>query len=189
VARSLKKVEVKFRIFGFGPSDQQTLMRLNMFRGGDGGPAAIAWCFYYLLERFLKCGLAEIPSYAIVHPYSPNTNRKPPREVRDAMITLQTVVMDFEVGNEQPSVFQDTEEHYTLWDYRVRGCLAQDPAYELFTMHPKWLADTAKHELESMQGMSSIVAYWAGLLFERVGAMQINLNGSPLGEVLFGSAR
>jgi hypothetical protein len=96
--------------------------------------------------------------------------------------------MDFEIGGGQTSVFQDTREHRTLWDYRAWRVRARDPAYDMFTMHPKWLADTAKGELESMQRNSSIVAHWAGILFERVGSAQINLNGLPHGQVLFGSA-
>jgi hypothetical protein len=146
------------------------------FMGGDGGPPEILWCFYSLLERFLKCG----PVGDQGKPDSPDRN-----------ITIQVLTLDF-VTPPDINTLDTTPEKLDYWRYtrrrreRIRSSANGLP---MSVVRPEWLAEFIMRDIYGLLAMGYHTAAYGGILYERIGVIRICVDGNlkaemELGEIL-----
>ena len=132
------------------------------FRGGDGGPQQIVWCFYSLMVRFLTFG--------------PVGERK--LGSQDRNITIRTLTLDVVTPSDGGLMMVDSIENCNNWfdsrkGYHGRGYIGLSS----FSMRPEWLADFLGNNIYILLRMSYHTASYGMILYERIGTIRLCVDG------------
>lgn len=159
-------VLAKFRIFGNLQDDYHSVID-----PGDASPPQLVWCFYSLLERFLRRG-----------PVGQRRMRS-----TDRNITIKTLTLDFLSPSDSTMVLQSTNE-YRQWlksRSKLRGLWKQpdgNTSVIQTEMDPEWLVDFVLEYLCSLLRMGYHTALYGKILYERVGVIRACVDGKLEGE-------
>ncbi|KAH7419690.1 hypothetical protein BKA64DRAFT_651414 [Cadophora sp. MPI-SDFR-AT-0126] len=122
------------------------------FRGGDGGPPWMVWCFHSLLIRFLEAG-----------PLGRQENRI------DRGVSVQSVVLDIKTPAVQPGMIA-TVENSTPGRLRRMN---RETGPKIF-MHPMFILGFVRRWINFISGSRS---YGGELIHTRVGILKLMLDG------------
>jgi hypothetical protein len=153
----VKRVHVSFRIF---PKTKAGPGGYTGFRGGDGGPPAIFWQLYALLERSLRCG----PT---------NTHIKQEKGFQAIQVLDLDVIAPIGI----------TEEQYNLRTLRRHD--QQRLEHEgkiLHVVRPETWLSTIKSGIGILSGMYRDAFPMGCILYERIGTIRFMLDGEVKAE-------
>ncbi|EGD87953.1 hypothetical protein H112_04427 [Trichophyton rubrum D6] len=178
---------VTIQAFGTCPVTKTSLSGVNAFRS-DMGPSEVQWAFYRPLVNLLRDG----PGTEMW------TSKKPTqRPVIEALsqpggsnrgITVGTLILDFQksvdntitdyiffkwAANQEGGLFQPWKE--------CRGMPSQIDGWEdvhRIVIRPEWLVSYLTMRLSFMLGMSYHTSQYSSVLFERIGKIEIRLDGA-----------
>lgn len=162
VCRRVDTVRVSIRTVGSPPP------RRSMFQPGDGGPAQMAWSFFSLLERFLRLG-----PVAPGHPHGPESRMKS----TDRGLSIRNLELDVRPPGRIPARYKLAAPDQRL----VRpGTPRRDRRGEKnLIMHPQEVAEFLCDMIQALTDMSYYTAAHGAVLFERVGRIQVRVDGQP----------
>ena len=145
------------------------------FARGNGGLLDIVWCYYWLLEHFLKYGIG------------PASQRKR----HDLSVT--TITLSFVSDKNDDHMPEDTEEHEQRWwerqYYYQRNAGYRDMDLELLAannslhMHPRWLASFIAKQIESLVHMDYHQSEHGALIHERIANIRILSQGQLVKQI------
>lgn len=156
LTRCVERIDVTFRIYGRSRDVCSAL-------APDGYPPRILWCFYFLLEHFLKRGTGSA-------------------EEKDKEVYVKVMNVDFVAGKGQEML---GEEERTLWLFQ-RG--VDRPIEDTRIMRPAWLAGVFLSRLVLLLCMNYHTAEYGALLHERVGIIRVLIDGRLSNELDVGRA-
>jgi len=141
---------------------------------GPGEIIDLVWCFYYLLERFFRCGLGRLAHPAKGQPYR-----------GDCILAIGNITMDFCGGDPRPGL---CVQHDGEGPVLCRGEDVQpDDDYVAYDTHRRaWLADFVDSYLQSLARMCCDHAKYGLLLYERVGTIDAKIQAAQSWVVLLG---
>ena len=154
-------VLAKFRIFGNQQNDYHSVLD-----PGDASPLQLVWCFYCLLERFLRRG--------------PVGQRR--MRLADRNITIKTLTLDFLSPSDSTMRLRSTNE-YRQWlksRSKLRGLWEQPDGNNSVVpsdMHPEWLMDFVSDYICMLLGMDYHMELYGKILYERVGVIRVCVDG------------
>ncbi|KAL1983107.1 hypothetical protein VTN96DRAFT_437 [Rasamsonia emersonii] len=137
---------------------------------GDGAPEQIVWCFYGLMEWFLKCG-----------PVGKQQRRRGGEgsQEKDGGVIAQVLTLDC-VTPPDPSTLPAPEVTYGDWIrpwarpyLPVRG--SKEPPKGV--MRPEWLARFIIGKINMLLDMSYHTAYYGRIMYERIGVIRVCVDG------------
>jgi len=145
------------------------------FRGGNGGPPRIVWAFYILLERFVKVGPVGPMTVEVFH------NEEAVRKAVDHNISVKTLRVDVRTPDKLPrgckmNPWPPTAESLQR-RRRVRNCGAHTNPEEHWMMHPEEVLDFLQSYMDALLSMNYHTAAFGALFYERVGTIEIKLDG------------
>ncbi|DAA77032.1 TPA_exp: Uncharacterized protein A8136_6798 [Trichophyton benhamiae CBS 112371] len=179
-------VVVTIQAFGTCPVTKASMSGVNAFRS-DMGPTEVQWAFYRPLVNLLRDG----PGPEMW------TSKKPTqRPVIEALsqlggsnrgITVGTLILDFQKSTDNTA----TDDIYYKWAAdqegglfqpwkECRGMPSQIDGWEdvhRIVIRPEWLMRYLTMRLSFMLGMSYHTSQYSSVLFERIGKIDIRLNG------------
>ncbi|OGM41681.1 hypothetical protein ABOM_009960 [Aspergillus bombycis] len=145
---------------------------------GDGGHLGFQWSFYALLERFIRYG-----------PVDEKTSRKEAPMDVDRDVTVKTLVLDFQSAESELSFPPDEVDYRWWWRRQYR----QDPRpgteagvnFELsdHKTRPEWFAKYLSGHIYALLGMTYHTAEYGKILYERIGAIKVLVNGERNAEI------
>ena len=151
----LDELVATFRICGTKGED-------SGFRGGDGGPQQIVWCFYNLMERFLTFG--------------PVGERKAGSQDRN--ISVRSLTLDVVTPSDGQVMMADSRENCNKWfDHRRRYHGPEDPDLSSFSIRPEWLAGFLSNHIHSLLHMGYYTAKYGMIMHERIGTTRLCVDG------------
>jgi hypothetical protein len=177
LAEQVDHVDVTFRIF---ETTRDTSDR-SAFRGGNGSPPQIYWCFYFLLEHFLTHG-----------PLCPGHGKTSKRN-KNREVSVKTVNLNFVAGDTHLLPPTKEEVSYHSWWHPQRrmhfgGKRQQDDAEPpKYIIRPEWLAKTITGPFCSLLSMDYHTAAYGGMIHERMGSVRFNVDGELPWEVDIGA--
>ncbi|KAK7679628.1 hypothetical protein QCA50_017340 [Cerrena zonata] len=179
--QEIDQVDVTFRIFGNLAQIIKENRRLwSAFRIGNGSPPSLTWCFYYLLERFLRLGPDVTRS--VLDPTSP-----------DRKFSVKTLNVNITVGEGEVMLGEEEQGSWReLQDIHHYGYADDDgetpPDFQgSRVMRPEWLANFVIEYLHILTSMGYHTAKYGAILFERVGTIRVSVEGVLLHEIELGS--
>lgn len=153
------RVYCQIRNIGFPTQDRQVQ---SLYQRGDGGPAAIAWAYYNLVERFLKVG---------------PIGRQPGKE--DKRISIKELVIDILTpdGLPDPKNLEYLKNRLRVAsERRIRFREGESP----FMRHPKSVANNVFMGFSGLLSMKRDFAHYGGLIYDRIGSIKVLVDGAPL---------
>jgi hypothetical protein len=156
VTNEVEKVRVTLRSVGTANAVEGA----KGFSGGDGGPPLIVWAFYDLLIRFIL-GI----------PYDRRTPRKDKFLKHDVSIKL--LELDIRSPNVPANMIARDIAYNRLHERRRRDGID-------YLMNPAFLAKFLERHLRSL--LQGHIAEYGRLLYERIGTINVYLDGEILKE-------
>lgn len=176
VAKRVQRVDVQLRIFG----PHQGSSRRSIFARGDGGPSQIHWTLYYILERFLRLGLAQIPRL-VPDEYLRSKTLKNLSFAKDLEMVVDQIAIDVSTGDIEHETYGDTPEHMDRWRTTYSHWRLDDnednEERPPLQMHPKWLAGIVDSAIGSLVDMSYHTSSYGQVVYDRVGTFLVTCNG------------
>ncbi|OJJ43902.1 hypothetical protein ASPZODRAFT_19202 [Penicilliopsis zonata CBS 506.65] len=168
--RHLDKVTATVRLFDSGNS-QQTRAIDRYFHTGDRTPPKITWCFYTVLERFLRCGPLA--------PSLPFISRFLARPIGfDQGFTIKTLVLDF--LSPPPPPPKNPKETVKDGASDLATSNEQESVDSMVLYKADWLANFVQMYMNALLMMSYHTAAYGGILYERIGNIELRVDGELL---------
>jgi hypothetical protein len=157
LSNHVDRVAATFRIFGHW--DRKSRSALGI---GNASPPQIVWCFYSLMERFLRRG--------------PVGEREAGSQDRN--ITISVLTLDF-LTPQDIDMLPPQQAKYNDWfQSRVRTRRRRaDADMANFIMRPEWLAAFVSDFMSGLLRMGYHTARYGMIIYERIGTIQICVDG------------
>ena len=152
----IEKVEVTFRLY----ASQKYKSGYDALRGGDGSPPGLLWCFYFVLEHFLKRGSDD--TFGVGE--------------RDKEISVKVIDVAFVAGEGQQML-----QERPSWQRLYRA--ARVDTGNTHIMQPLWIAQMISGRLNGLLGMNYHTARYGAILHERVATIRVSAVGELLREL------
>ncbi|KAK5163888.1 uncharacterized protein LTR77_010282 [Saxophila tyrrhenica] len=149
VAKRISEVKVNFRVYDAEEDDEAHCV----VREG-GGHESLEWCFWFLLECFLRCGPANPPVASHDEPYR-----------SDSISCIEDVSIEFSTGtppSKQSASEEDEIQQKLVGAYRKRR---------------NKIADHIIHKTYELMSMGYHESEYGKLLYERIGDMRAGGEG------------
>ncbi|KZV80200.1 hypothetical protein EXIGLDRAFT_733449 [Exidia glandulosa HHB12029] len=152
-------IDVSMRTFGTGEgSEMKTRSYVHSaFTPGDGSPPPIVWCFYFLIEHFLRVG--PFPKV---------------QDAEDRRLGIRKLVLDFHTPKEGPFPPAGVRMHQWVRERRYRN---EGPLRNT-VLPADWLADFLHNDLYGLLCMNYHTAAYGGILHERIGEIELLVDGA-----------
>lgn len=157
------RVYTQIRSIGFPSQDRWTL-----FRGGCGGPPALTWAFYNLIERFVKVG-----------PVGRRANKEDKRiSIKDLIIDVRTPDVAPELI--APAVIDSTGGGALCFGENAGRQYSSRDTFEFPVMrHPKSIAAYISSDFHYLLMMCGDRGMYGGIIYERIGSIKVLVDGEP----------
>ncbi|EFR00862.1 hypothetical protein MGYG_03866 [Nannizzia gypsea CBS 118893] len=185
-------VVVTIQAFGTCPVTKASMDGINAFRS-DMGATEVQWAFYRPLVNLLKGGSGPDMWTNKRHSQRPviGTLLQPGSLSRG--IVVRTLTLDFQKSTDNTS----TDDIYHKWAMgeegnlfqswkECRGMPSQIDGWEdvhRVVVRPEWLMKYLVGQLSCLLGMSYHTSQYGSVLFERIGKIEIQLNGDTTREI------
>jgi hypothetical protein len=143
------KVHAAFRLVGINQGQR------SAFQIGCGGPPMITWCFYSILERFLRVGA-----------------KGPQSKKHDELVSIKLLEIDVRTSDVAPEMLAPKD---TCGPDKLRR-LRKESGID-YLMHPGYLVNFICGDIERLLQMCCHTAEFGGILFERIGTIKLMLDG------------
>ena len=154
LTRHVEQVNVTFRLY----ASQSHESGYYALKPGDGSPPSLLWCFYFILEHFLKRGPGG--TFGIGE--------------KDKEICVKVINVAFAAGEGQ-QILQERPS----WQRVYKGAKVGTGRI----MQPLWIAQMISDPLSSLLCMNYHTAEYGAILHERVGTIRVSVAGELLIEL------
>jgi hypothetical protein len=164
ITKRVSTLHVDVRLFGHIMSKEVARRQV-----GDGGIVGFHWSFYGLLQRFLRYGPVD----------ERKKSSKPPFESDDYDVTVKLLVLNFKSAELEPAFPPDTVTYDTWesWHFMHFYSRQRDIDLERYTTRPEWVSKFLVSEIRSLLRMNYYTASYGKILYERIGAIRILVDG------------
>lgn len=125
------------------------------FSGGCGGPPMITWCFYSILERFLRVGAKGLQE-----------------KEHDELVSIKLLEVDVRTPDVAPDMLAPKDIYRVDKLHRLRKESGID-----YLMHPEFIVNFIASEIKTLLVMGYHTAAFGGIVFERIGTIRLMLDG------------